>query len=109
MKKISKKKATLGLGIFILFILFFAVFGERGLLKIFKLQKEIYRFKQSVKSLNIDNQELATNINKMKHESAFQERSARETLGMAKENEIIYEFSEELKSPSDKMKSNQNK
>ena len=96
MEFFSKKKITVSLTLFITFILFFTLFGDRGVLKIIKLRRELQRLKQSVRTLGNENQELTLNIQKMKNESSFQERSARESLGMARENEIIYEFSDEL-------------
>lgn len=76
----------------ILFILFFAFFGQKGLLKIYKLKKDVHYLETKQKQLEKNNIELSKNISLMKRESAFQEHMSRETLGLAREGDIIYEF-----------------
>lgn len=88
------KKSLQFLIAFILFTFFFTIFGDKGLLKIYKLQKEIKRLASSTQTLKKENQKLTEDIKKMRYEKSFQERSARETLGMVKSDEIIYEFSD---------------
>lgn len=79
---------------FIIFTLFFTAFGERGLFKIYKLNKEYHRLQTKRTFLEKNNILLSQNIQKMKKERAFQERSARETLGFVQDNEIVYEFAD---------------
>lgn len=94
MALLVKKKLKWMMGLLVVFTLFFTVFGNRGLIKIYKLRKEIRRLEASIKSLKSLNKSLSNDIQKMKNEGLFQEHSARETLGMVRENEIIYEFSD---------------
>ncbi len=89
-----KHRLPLLLGGFILITLFFTAFGEKGLYKIYKLKKELTRLNQKRIFLEKNNREFSQNISNMKKEKTFQEHSARETLGMAKDDEIIYEFSD---------------
>lgn len=87
-----------GLGLFIGFTLFFTIFGHRGLLKIYRIKKEIWKLEASISNLTVQNKILSNNILRMQTEHSFQERSVRETLGMVKENEMIYEFTSEVPS-----------
>lgn len=87
------RRAVLG---FVIFTLFFTAFGDRGLLKIFRLRKELKRLEASLKNLESQNTDISKNIEKMKKERAFQERSARETLGLVQDDDIVYEFQNEL-------------
>ena len=89
-----KHRLPLLLGGFVVITLFFTAFGEKGLIKIYKLKKELRRLHTQKVFLEKNNQELAQNISKMRREKTFQEHSARETLGLAQDGEIIYEFSE---------------
>ncbi|MEK7790742.1 MAG: septum formation initiator family protein [Deltaproteobacteria bacterium] len=81
---------------FVIFTLFFTAFGDRGLLKIFRLRKELKRLETSLKNLESQNTDISKNIEKMKKERVFQERSVRETLGLVRDDDIVYEFQDEL-------------
>lgn len=81
---------------FVIFTLFFTAFGDRGLLKIYRLGKEVRKLETSLKNLEQQNSDLSKNIEKMKKERTFQERSARETLGLVQDDDIVYEFQNEL-------------
>ena len=89
-----KHRLPLLLGGFVVITLFFTAFGQKGLLKIYKLKKELRRINTQKVFLEKKNVELSQNISNMKREKTFQEHSARETLGLAQDGEIIYEFSE---------------
>ena len=89
-----KQRLPLLLGGFVVITLFFTAFGEKGLLKIYKLKRELRKINTQKIFLEKNNRELSQNISKMKREKTFQEHSARETLGLAQEGEIIYEFSD---------------
>lgn len=89
-----KHRLPLLLGGFVVITLFFTAFGEKGLFKIYKLKRELRRIESQKVFLEKNNRELSQNISNMKREKTFQEHSARETLGLAQEGEIIYEFSD---------------
>ena len=82
------------MGGFVAFTLFFTVFGDRGLIKIYKLRKEIRKLKGVSEATQKHNDQLSEDVRRMKHEKTFQEHSAREALGLVQDNEIIYEFSD---------------
>lgn len=74
------------------FILFFTVFGERGLLRIYEMRQEQQRIEQNVAELRIDNQKLRLSIEALHSDRHQIERIARKELGLVRPNEIIYQF-----------------
>ena len=74
------------------FILFFTVFGERGLLRIYEMKQEKQRIERSVAELRLDNQKLRLTIAALHSDRHQLERIARKELGLVRPNEIIYQF-----------------
>ncbi len=74
------------------FILFFTVFGERGLLRIYEMKREKQRIEQRVGELRIENQKLATTVEALHSDRHQLERIARKDLGLVQPNEVIYQF-----------------
>ncbi|OGQ13964.1 MAG: hypothetical protein A3B70_03865 [Deltaproteobacteria bacterium RIFCSPHIGHO2_02_FULL_40_11] len=79
-------------GGFMIFTSFFTLFGQRGLIKIFSLKKQHHAILKKSDFLEADTKRLQEELQKMKKEYAFQEHSARETLGFVQNDELIYEF-----------------
>lgn len=74
------------------FILFFTVFGERGLLRIYEMRQEKQRIESSVTDLRTENQKLRLTIEALHSDRHQLERIARKELGLVRPNEIIYQF-----------------
>ena len=74
------------------FILFFTVFGERGLLRIYEMKREKQRIELKVADLHLENQKLRLSIEALRSDRHQLERIARKELGLVKPNEIIYQF-----------------
>ncbi len=74
------------------FILFFTVFGERGLLRIYEMRQEKTRIDGKVSELKSENDKLRTEIAALHNDRYHLERIARKDLGLVKPNEIIYQF-----------------
>lgn len=74
------------------FILFFTVFGERGLLRIYEMRQEKSRIDGKVSELKTENDKLRTEIAALHTDRYHLERIARKDLGLVKPNEIIYQF-----------------
>ena len=74
------------------FILFFTVFGERGLLRIYEMRQEKQRIERSVADLRIENQKLCLSIEALRSDRHQLERIARKDLGLVRPNEVIYQF-----------------
>jgi len=76
----------------ILFILFFTVFGERGLLRIHHLKKEKQEVQKHFEELKAENEKLKREIEALKTDRRFLESIARKDFGLVRRNEIIYQF-----------------
>lgn len=74
------------------FILFFTVFGERGLLRIYEMRQEKQRIDGKVTELKRENENIRLEIASLHTDRRYLERIARKDLGLVKPNEIIYQF-----------------
>lgn len=76
----------------ITFILYFTVFGERGLLRIYHLNREKKEIQQRVDTIRTDNLRLVREIDALKNDRRYLESIARRDFGLVRQNEIIYQF-----------------
>lgn len=74
------------------FILYFTIFGERGLLRIYHLNKEKKDVQQRLEALKSDNLKLVREVDALKNDRRYLESIARRDFGMVRKNEIIYQF-----------------
>jgi cell division protein FtsB len=74
------------------FILFFTVFGERGLLRIYEMRQEKQRIERTVADLRVENQKLRLSIEALHSDRHQLERIARKELGLDRPNEVIYQI-----------------
>ena len=77
---------------FILFILFFTIFGERGLLHINHLSQEKAELQKQADGLKSENDRLRREIEALKTDHRYLESIARRDFGLVKPNEIVYQF-----------------
>jgi cell division protein FtsB len=78
--------------VFILFILFFTVFGERGLLSIRQLVREKQALQVKADELKAENERLKREIEALRSDRRYLESIARRDFGLVRPNEIIYQF-----------------
>ena len=71
------------------------IFGERGVIDLYRLKSESDQLTSIADHLNKENQRLYRNIERLKNEPEYIEEIAREELGMVERDEIIYQFKEE--------------
>lgn len=76
----------------ILFILFFTVFGERGLLRIYELNREMNELVLRSESLKQENENLKREIEALKSDKRYLESIARRDFGLVRPNEVVYQF-----------------
>ncbi len=76
----------------ILFILYFTIFGERGLLRINHLTREKKQIEERVSALQAENDQLKREIEALKTDRRYLESIARKDFGLVRKNEIIYQF-----------------
>ena len=74
------------------FILFFTIFGERGLLRIYHLNKEKQEVQLRMDVIKGDNLKLVREVDALKNDRRYLESIARKDFGMVRKNEIIYQF-----------------
>lgn len=74
------------------FILYFTIFGERGLLRIYHLNKEKQEVQLRLESLKGENMKLVREVDALKNDRRYLESIARRDFGMVRKNEIIYQF-----------------
>lgn len=77
---------------FILFILFFTVFGERGLLRIYHLSKDRQELQRKAGELRSENDRMKREIEALKGDRRYLESIARRDFGLVRPNEVIYQF-----------------
>jgi len=95
------KKRILILVLFLFLIFgFFTFFGDKGIVHLFRLQKELVRVKEANVKVEEENRKLREEVKRLQHEKRYIEEIARKELGMVKEGEVIYQFD----SPNDKNK-----
>ncbi|MEW6616185.1 MAG: septum formation initiator family protein [Thermodesulfobacteriota bacterium] len=103
-KKKIDKKYLLILLLLILVMIFFTTFRERGIIHIYRLSKERDQIKALNNNIEEQNRNLKTKIYSLKKDRSYIEGIARQGLGLAKEDEIIYQF----KSPKNPRNENLN-
>jgi len=76
----------------ILFFLLFTVFGERGVLHIYRLAQEKDEIQKKAAQIKAENEQLKREIEALKSDRRYLESIARKELGLVRPNEIIYQF-----------------
>lgn len=66
--------------------------GEKGILHLFRLEKELARIKETNMKMEEENQKLREEVKRLQHEKRYIEEVARKELGMVKDGELIYLF-----------------
>jgi len=89
----KKKKRRLLILVLLLSFIFGSLtfFGEKGILHILRLKRELTRIKEANTKIEEENQKLREEVRRL-HERSYIEEIARKELGMVKEGEIIYLF-----------------
>ncbi len=88
-----KRKRVLLIIIFLFLILgLLTFFGDKGILHLLRLQKELVRIKEASTKMEEENRNLREDVKRLRHEKRYIEEIARKELGMIKKDEIIYQF-----------------
>ncbi len=97
MKGPFQKRVYLILAGCIAFILFFTVFGDKGLLRIFELRQDMARVQARLGGTRAENEKLKREIVALKGDHRYVESIARKDFGLVRGNEVIYQFPPESK------------
>ena len=73
-------------------ILICSCFGERGLLNMYSLKKELHEIEDYNERLQVENEALREYIYLLKNDTRYIEKIAREELGLIREGEIVCFF-----------------
>ncbi len=87
-----KKRFLIVILVFFLVLGVLSFFGEKGILHLLRLEKELARIKESNKKIEEENERLKEEVKRLKTDKRYIEEIARRELGMVKEGEIIYQF-----------------
>ena len=87
-------KLKVVVGILVLVILGFTVFGERGLINLLSYRQKRQALAEEVNRLKAENQRLEEEIERLQSDQSFIEQKAREELGMVKPGELVLQFTE---------------
>jgi cell division protein FtsB len=82
---------------FIILVVSWLAFGDRGFKWVYTMEKERQEYLERIKKLELANQDLRKEIDRLKYDRDYIETQARRELGLLKENEVIYKFNEEEK------------
>lgn len=96
-------------GLAVAFILYFTIFGERGLLRIYHLNKEKQQVQQRLEAINGENMKLVREVDALKNDRRYLESIARRDFGMVRKNEVIYQFPPQQKTEEAKKQEQQPK
>jgi cell division protein FtsB len=89
----ARKKHLFFLLLFLFLILgFFTFFGDKGILHLLRLQKELVKIKEVNMKMEEESRKLKEEVRRLQYEKRYIEEIARRELGMVKEGEIIYQF-----------------
>ncbi|NLG16335.1 MAG: septum formation initiator family protein [Fibrobacter sp.] len=91
------KIKRLGLWISSVLLLFvvLSLFGDQGFIALYKHHQQIKKLSAQIKHSGETIDSLKAEIEKLKKDTAYIERIAREKLGMARKDEKIYKFVKE--------------
>ena len=76
----------------IVFILYFTVFGDRGLLRINHLHRDLDDMQKRLTDLKDENDRLKREIAALQSDRRYLESIARRDFGLVRSNEVVYQF-----------------
>jgi cell division protein FtsL len=88
-----KKRPLLFIILFVFLVMgLLTFFGEKGVLHLLRLKRELTRIKGENQRAEEENQRLREEVKRLQQEKRYIEEIARKELGMVKEGEVIYQF-----------------
>jgi cell division protein FtsB len=88
-----RKKLIAGAGIlFVLYLLMSFIFGEMGVVKYYRMKSQYDNLTEEISKLKQNNAKLIKEVHALKSDPAYLERIARDKLGLARQDEIVYYY-----------------
>lgn len=88
----GKKRYFIPLLLFVVIIVMLTIFGDKGLIRIYKLSQERDFIKNENERIKADNAEMREEARRLKTDNKYIEMVARKELGMIGKNEVLYQF-----------------
>ncbi len=85
----KRKLLVAGLGFFFLVLLLASFFGKKGLIEIYRAQKEYKALVEEIERLEIEKERLVKEIEELKKNPKAVEKKAREKLWLVKPDEVV--------------------
>ncbi|MBD3346466.1 MAG: hypothetical protein GF401_15540 [Chitinivibrionales bacterium] len=76
-------------------LLYFLLSGPNSVITLFRSHRELKTIETEIRQMHKNIDSLSVQIEKLKNDTAYLEKLAREKLGMAKKDERVYKFIEE--------------
>lgn len=73
-------------------MIFFTFFGDKGLLQVYRLRRELREIERVTMELRQENERLIGEIDNLRTNKKYIEELARRELGLVKKGEIVYQF-----------------
>ncbi len=73
-------------------MIFFTFFGDKGLLQVYRLRRELKEIERVNMELQQENDRLRAEIDNLRTNKKYVEELARRELGLVKKGEIVYQF-----------------
>jgi len=88
----KKKWYFIPLLVFVVITALLTIFGNRGLIRVYKLSKERDSINVYNGKLKAENDALGEEIQRLKADNKYIEMIARKEMGMIGKNEVVYQF-----------------
>jgi len=94
MRKRARIRSLLSFALVVIFScsLLWLIFGDHGLLQAYRLRTELMRMDMENEGLRKENEALRIEVEALKSDMRYIERLAREKLGMARKDELVFMF-----------------
>jgi cell division protein FtsB len=87
-----KKRILVPILLLISVMVFFTFFGDKGLLQVYRLRRELKEIERTNTELRQENEKLRAEIDNLRTNKKYIEELARRELGLVKKGEIVYQF-----------------
>ena len=87
-----KRALAIVLTLVIVLVWYFAIFGEKGVIKIVHLRQQRDRLTSEAKRIREENERLKKEIGRLQDDPQYLESVVRRELGFVKENEVLFIF-----------------
>src|SRR5215475_4510931 len=86
----------MGSSLFLLAMMAFTVWGDRGLLAMWRTQHDLERLVREIEIIEQKNATLVREVQRLRGDLGYIEKIAREELGLVRPGEIVFEFADSV-------------